>query len=1277
LFAITLRPLRDAVLVAAYVALPGSVARRIVPPRVLRRMGAAWHERRFQAATDSSRDALLILACVRDAAGTIIDFRFEFANAPGATLLASTPTTLRGSLLREHAPARLTADRFERYKRVSETGERLLEDIAIDGPDRDDGLLRLQVVALDDGVAITATDISALRASEARLTAALAFKRAIVQSSPFATVVTDLTGLITSINPAAERMLWYRRDELVGHATPLLMLDPANVAARAATLGAELGVPIAPGMAVLAAMAERDEVDQREWPILRRDGSRFDGQLTISALRTAEGVMQGLIVIITDMTEIHRARDEATHQATHDALTGLPTRRLLQDRLNLAIARARRHRHRVGVLTIDLDDFKKVNDLLGHHAGDELLCVVAARLKGAVRSSDTVARMGGDEFVIVLDEVRTVKDVRRMASLVQRALEVPGAAGSDLPIPRASIGACVYPDNGGTGSDLLNNADTAMYHAKSAGRHGHEIFTDAMAAATSRKRQLELGLNQALARDEMELVYQPQVSMMTGLVTGVEALVRWRSPSLGLVMPGEFIPVAEANGMIVPIGEWVMRTACADGRRMQQIATHPVMVAVNLSPRQVQQESLPDVIRQVLADSGLSPATLELEITETLLVTDSPRPTGIIAAIRALGVGVSIDDFGTGFSSLAYLLRFRADRLKIDQSFVQRMASDADSYRVTSAIMALADSLGISVVAEGVETEAQRDLLMSEGCDVAQGYLFSRPVSAVRMLSLIGELEAAERRRGVRGTRARRAPPVRPTPLFDPLVRSALDAVPGEAALLAPDGRVLAVNSAWVSFAQDNGAHGAGTGLGLNYCEVCDRVEGADATDARMTAQGVRSVLAGEMPRFARDYACDSPTAPRQYHMEVRSLSPSNVAAAVVSHVEVRRDAVSDERAELEQQLQQLQRLDAVGRLVRGIGHDFNNLLTVIDSQSSVLAQSFGPHDERLRDAMGIQQAGKAATALVRQLLAFIRPQIVAPVRQSLNPIVTEAQRFLSRVLNPEIRLVVDLQHDLGDVIGDAGQLGQVIVNLAINARDAMPSGGVLSITTANATLPVDMTWSHGVIPAGQYVVLEIGDSGIGMDADTTARIFEPFFTTKPAGTASGLGLTIVRNIVATAGGHVAVKSATAAGSRFRIYLPTVVDFQPARELTARPTAARPTVLLVEDDGAVRDVATRMLTYAGYAVLPAANGMEALTLAADCVRPIDLVISDAVMPGMSGAETVRRLRESRPDLKALFTSGYSDEEATFQQIVPVDAAFVQKPYEFASLARAIREALGD
>jgi diguanylate cyclase (GGDEF)-like protein len=426
-----------------------------------------------------------------------------------------------------------------------------------------------------------------------------------------------------------------------------------------------------------------------------------------------------------------------THSAEHDFLTGLSNRMLLNDRISKAIALAQRHNKKVAVLFLDLDGFKHINDSLGHQVGDKLLQSVAKRLVACIRGSDAVSRQGGDEFVALLAEVQRSEDAAVMARRILQAVGEPHSIDRhDLHIT-TSIGVSVYPDDGLDAETLIKNADTAMYQAKENGRHGYQFFTPAMNVRAVERQAIEEGLRRALERHEFSLRYQPKINLKTGTITGAEALILWTHPTRGLVSPSEFIPIAEDCGLILPISAWVLRTACDQARAWLDAGLPATTMAVNVSAMEFRDENFLENLFAILIETGLDPRSLELELTETLLMKHAESAASILQTLRRRGVQVAIDDFGTGYSSLGYLRKFPLDALKIDQSFVRRISIAAGDAPIVTAVIAMAHSLKLRVVAEGVETLEELEFLKAHECDEAQGYYFSRPVPPEQFARLL------------------------------------------------------------------------------------------------------------------------------------------------------------------------------------------------------------------------------------------------------------------------------------------------------------------------------------------------------------------------------------------------------------------------------------------------------------------------------------------------------------------------------------------------------------
>lgn len=479
---------------------------------------------------------------------------------------------------------------------------------------------------------------------------------------------------------------------------------------------------------------------ESEHRMLHRDGTYRWVLSRGIAIRDADGKASRMAGSETDISRHKLAEKELLHDVFHDELTGLPNRALFIDRLGFAIGRTKQPgNYSFALLFLDVDRFKIVNDSLGHKTGDKLLIAIARRLKACLRSGATVARFGGDEFAILLDDVQNVSDATRVADRIQKKLAAPFNLSGQEVFVTASIGIAPSAAECERPEDLLHNADMAMYRAKARGKACYERFDVDMRASAVARLQLEANLRQAAQRREFRLYFQPIVSLEGGAVTGAEALLRWQHPQRGLISPAEFIPLAEETGLIVPIGEWVLRTACAQAQVWHAAGHSDLRVTVNFSARQFEHPNLAALIRTVLKETGLAASALELEITESIAMKDIGFSGAILTELSAHGIHISIDDFGTGSSSLRYLKRFPIDTLKIDQTFVRDLASDVSDAAITAAMIAMAHALELKVIAEGVETEQQLAFLRSRQCDEMQGYLFSPPVPAEAFMKLLQE----------------------------------------------------------------------------------------------------------------------------------------------------------------------------------------------------------------------------------------------------------------------------------------------------------------------------------------------------------------------------------------------------------------------------------------------------------------------------------------------------------------------------------------------------------
>ena len=541
-----------------------------------------------------------------------------------------------------------------------------------------------------------------------------------------AVVGTDMAGNVDYLNVAAERMTGWQRDEARGRSVREVMKIMNGVTRDPERNPIEL------------VLQENKRRDLTPGTILvRRDGSEVVIADSTAPIHDSHGKISGAVMVFHDVTAAQLTAMEMTHLAQHDFLTKLPNRLLLNDRIAQAITLAKRRGTTLAVLFLDLDNFKHINDSLGHAIGDKLLQSVAQRLSACVRGSDTVSRQGGDEFVLLVTADRHAEDAALTANKILAALAAPHSIDKNELHVTPSIGISVYPADAENAETLIKNADTAMYHAKEKGRNNFQFFKSNMNVRAVERQVIETNLRHALERQEFALHYQPKVNLASGTITGAEALLRWIHPEWGLVLPDRFVAIAEDCGLIVPIGRWVLREACAQARRWQDAGLNPGSVAVNISALEFRRTDFVDGVRAVLHETGLAPHCLELEITESVLMRDAECSSAILQQLKDMGVQLAVDDFGTGYSSLSYLSQFPIDVLKIDQSFVRDLCVTNDNGIIVSAVIAMAASLKQRVVAEGVEQTEQLAFLKAQHCEEGQGFLFSRPLVAEQFGTLL------------------------------------------------------------------------------------------------------------------------------------------------------------------------------------------------------------------------------------------------------------------------------------------------------------------------------------------------------------------------------------------------------------------------------------------------------------------------------------------------------------------------------------------------------------
>ena len=541
-----------------------------------------------------------------------------------------------------------------------------------------------------------------------------------------AVISTNVDGHVSYLNAVAERLTGWPSAEAIGR--PLEDVFRIIDSDTRATV---------PNPMTLATRENQTVGLPPACVLIRRDGVESAIEDSSAPIHDRRGRVKGAVMVFRDVSTARAMTLKMTYSAQHDSLTDLPNRALLYDRMSQAITMAQRHQTALAVLYLDLDRFKHINDSLGHMVGDRLLQSVALRLRECVRASDTVCRLGGDEFVVLLSEVAHAHDAAACADKLLQAIRAPyGMDEHELHVT-ASAGIVIYPGDGVEVEALLKNADSAMYEAKDRGRNNYQFYRSDLNSNAIERQSLEGGLRHAVERHELELHYQPIMNLSTGAIAGVEALIRWQHPTLGFVLPSQFIAIAEESGLIVPIGQWVLREACRQAKVWEDAGLPLLRLAVNISAVELRSKGFVAGVETILAETGFDPRRLELELTETFLMQDSKSTAIVLSALKGLGLQLALDDFGTGYSSLSYMRRFPIDALKVDQSFVRDLTTDADDASVVSAVIIMAKSLHMRVVAEGVETRDQWTFLKKHKCSEAQGYLFSRPLQAQGFADLL------------------------------------------------------------------------------------------------------------------------------------------------------------------------------------------------------------------------------------------------------------------------------------------------------------------------------------------------------------------------------------------------------------------------------------------------------------------------------------------------------------------------------------------------------------
>lgn len=691
-------------------------------------------EARYRAAKDGGLEAFSELRAVRDASGALVDLEFVEVNRHAEAMLGLTRKDLIGRKYSEIFPSDKARAHLEDYFRVVDTGQTLEREIEVRLPSGKPGWMHHQLVPLGDGLAVFARDITPRKHMELELRkrlCALARAEELAQTGAW---TFDLASGAISCSAGLRRLFGLASDDRLHASQDLLELFPAEQREGLRK--------------TFASMVREKRAFRHERQIVRADGEQrvllFHGEPHVDDA----GAVASFIGFAQDITQRKRNEARMERLATHDALTALPNRTVLSDRVAQAIAHAgRRSTDRVAVLRIDLDRFSVLIGGLGHSFGDEVIKAAAVRLQAHMRAGDTLASLGGDGFVVLLQYVRRPEDVLWVARRLQDAFSESFVVNGREVYLTCSMGASVYPDDGRDTETLLKNADAALQRVRAGGGNGFQYYTHDLGEWASQRIRLEAALRRAIDAKQFELHYQPQIALKSGRICGVEALIRWRHPELGLVPPANFIPLAEETGLIIPMGQWVLNAACEQNRYWRQAGGPPLRIAVNVSAKQFARGDLERTIAELKARGDFKAGELELEVTEGVVMHDIDATRARLKRLRSLGAIVSIDDFGTGYSSLSYLRSLPLDRVKIDKSFVGDIASGRKAQRLVAEIVALAHALGFEVVAEGVEHEREANFLRTHNCDAAQGYLFSKPLPAAGFEAFLKQAWSLEARR--------------------------------------------------------------------------------------------------------------------------------------------------------------------------------------------------------------------------------------------------------------------------------------------------------------------------------------------------------------------------------------------------------------------------------------------------------------------------------------------------------------------------------------------------